>query len=111
MPSEPRRPISTNFATRPSSEYSVGVGEELKDRVFEALRLCIEGFIKHGPNNLDPSRDLRECQEHSLIFLYRLLFIMYAEDRGLLPYRLNQPYTNNDRWPDTAMRLRHGTTR
>jgi hypothetical protein len=35
------------------------------------------------------------CQEHSLIFLYRLLFILYAEDRGLLPYRLNQTYTNN----------------
>jgi hypothetical protein len=82
-------------AVQGSSEYSVGVGEELKDRVFEALRLCIEGFIKHGPNNLDPSRDLRDCQEHSLIFLYRLLFIMYAEDRGLLPYRLNQTYTNN----------------
>ena len=82
-------------AVQGSSEYSVGVGEELKDRVFEALRLCIEGFIKHGPNNLDPSRDLRHSQEHSLIFLYRLLFIMYAEDRGLLPYRVNQTYTNN----------------
>ena len=78
-----------------SSEYSLGVGEELKDRVFEALRLCVEGFIKHASNGLDPSRDLRDCQEHSLIFLYRLLFIMYAEDRGLLPYRINRTYTNN----------------
>ena len=55
---------------------------------------AIEGFIKHAPNKLDPSRDLRECQEHSLVFLYRLLFILYAEDRGLLPYRVNQTYTN-----------------
>ena len=38
---------------------------------------------------------MRACQEHSLIFLYRLLFIMYAEDRGLLPYRSNNTYTNN----------------
>ena len=78
-----------------SSEYSIGVGEELRDRVFEALRLCVEGFLSHHENALDPRQDLRACQEHSLIFLYRLLFIMYAEDRGLLPYRRNQTYTNN----------------
>lgn len=78
-----------------SSEYSIGVGEELRDRVFEALRLCVEGFLGHHENALNPKQDLRACQEHSLIFLYRLLFIMYAEDRGLLPYRRNQTYTNN----------------
>lgn len=89
-----RKPL-LDRAVAGSSEYSLGVGEELKERVFEALRLCSEGFIKHGPNGLDPARDLRDCQEHSFIFLYRLLFIMYAEDRGLLPYRINQTYTNN----------------
>lgn len=89
-----RKPL-LDRAVAGSSEYSLGVGEELKERVFEALRLCVEGFIKHAPNSLDPARDLRDCQEHSFIFLYRLLFIMYAEDRGLLPYRVNQTYTNN----------------
>jgi len=89
-----RKPLIQR-AVEGSSEYSLGVGEELKDRVFEAQRMCIEGFINYEPNGLDPERDLRICQEHSLIFLYRLLFIMYAEDRGLLPYRLNQIYTNN----------------
>jgi type I restriction-modification system DNA methylase subunit len=78
-----------------SSEYSLGVGEELKDRVFEALRLCVEGFVKYSPNRLDPATDLQTCQEHSLVFLYRLLFIMYAEDRALLPYRINHTYTVN----------------
>lgn len=91
---EGRKPLLAR-AVEGSSEYSLGVGEELKDRVFEALRLCVEGFIKHAPNDLDPSRDLQDCQEHSLIFLYRLLFVMYGEDRGLLPYRINQTYTNN----------------
>lgn len=82
-------------AVQGSSEYSIGVGEELKERVFEAQRLCVEGFLKFAPNGLSTGRDLRECQENSLIFLYRLLFILYAEDRGLLPYRRNQTYTNN----------------
>jgi hypothetical protein len=89
-----RKPLLAR-AVEGSSEYSVAVGEELKDRVFEALRLCVEGFIRHAPNNLDPTGDLRQPQEQSLIFLYRLLFILYAEDRGLLPYRKNQTYTNN----------------
>ena len=89
-----RKPLLDRAVTG-SSEYSLGVGEELKDRVFEALRLCVEGFIKHAPNHLDAVRDLAACQQHSLTFLYRLLFIMYAEDRGLLPYRINQTYTNN----------------
>jgi hypothetical protein len=89
-----RKPLVSR-AAEGSSEYSLGVGEELKERVFEALRLCVEGFIKYLPNKLDPANDLRNCQEHSLIFLYRLLFIMYAEDRALLPYRVNHTYTNN----------------
>ena len=89
-----RKPL-VRRAVAGSSEYSIGVGEELKDRVFEALRLCVEGFLGHKENALDPERDMRVCQEHSLILLYRLLFIMYAEDRGLLPYRRNRTYTNN----------------
>lgn len=89
-----RKPLVTR-AVEGSSEYSLGVGEELKDRVFEALRLCIDGFVKHEKNGLDPETGLNECQEHSFIFLYRLLFILYAEDRGLLPYRINQTYTKN----------------
>ena len=89
-----RKPLIRR-AIEGSSEYSVGVGEELKERVFEALRLCIEGFIAYPPNSLDPSRDLPRCQEASFVFLYRLLFIMYAEDRGLLPHRVNPTYTRN----------------
>ena len=46
---EGRKPL-LDRAVAGSSEYSFGVGEELKDRVFEALRLCVEGFIKHAPN-------------------------------------------------------------
>jgi hypothetical protein len=78
-----------------SSEYRLGVGEGLKERAFEALRLCVEGFLVFPDNNLDPAADLELCREQSFILLYRLLFIMYAEDRRLLPYRLNRPYTNN----------------
>ena len=89
-----RKPLITR-AVEGSSEYSLGVSEELKERVFEALRLCVEGFIKFEPNGLVPAGDLPLCQEHGFVFLYRLLFIMYGEDRGLLPYRINPTYTRN----------------
>lgn len=82
-------------AVEGSSEYRLGVGEGLKDRAFEALRLCIEGLLARPENDLDPVRDLEVCREQSFILLYRLLFIMYAEDRRLLPYKLNRTYTNN----------------
>lgn len=89
------RPSLVERAVRGSSEYRVGVGEGLKERVFEALRLCIEGFLAHEANDLDPAEDLGVCREQSFILLYRLLFIMYAEDRQLLPYPANQLYTRN----------------
>jgi hypothetical protein len=82
-------------ALRGSSEYALSVGEGLKGRVFEALRLCIEGFLTNAPNGLDPARDLELCREQSFVLLYRLLFIMYAEDRFLLPYRRNPQYTRD----------------
>ncbi|UCC31489.1 MAG: hypothetical protein JSU86_04275 [Phycisphaerales bacterium] len=82
-------------AVHGSSEYALSVGEDLKERVFEALRLCIEGFLSHPPNRLNPSKDLELCREQSFVLLYRLLFIMYAEDRALLPFRRNRLYTEN----------------
>jgi len=78
-----------------SSEYRLGIGRDLRNRVFEALRLCIQGFLRFDPNKLNIDRDLELCREQSLVFLYRLLFVMYAEDRQLLPYHVNQLYTNN----------------
>jgi hypothetical protein len=82
-------------ALRGSSEYALAVGEDLKERIFEALRLCIEGFLTHGPNGLAAAEDLELCREQSFVLLYRLLFIMYAEDRSLLPYRRSRLYTEN----------------
>ncbi|MBI3466454.1 MAG: N-6 DNA methylase [Planctomycetes bacterium] len=91
---ENRKPLAKR-AVEGSSEYRLGVGEGLKERTFEALRLCIEGFLTFEPNRLNATTDLADCREQSFILLYRLLFIMYAEDRRLLPYRVNGPYTNN----------------
>lgn len=89
-----RKPLIAR-AVEGSSEYRLGVGEGLKERTFEALRLCIEGFLTLPANGLTPADHLPLCREQSFILLYRLLFLMYAEDRRLLPYRVNRLYTNN----------------
>ncbi len=78
-----------------SSEYAVGVSEGLRERVFDALQLGIEGFLHYNDQELDPASDLETCRTQTFVLLYRLLFVMYAEDRGLLPYRRNETYTRN----------------
>ena len=55
----------------------------------------MEGLLAHWANGLDPETDLDTCRSQSFILLYQLLFIMYAEDRKLLPYGVNATYTNN----------------
>jgi hypothetical protein len=82
-------------ALKGSTEYRLRVGDELRDQVFEALRLCIEGFLAHKTNGLDPTRDLEGARANSFTLLFRLLFILFAEDRQLLPYKTHATYTNN----------------
>lgn len=68
-----------------SLEYAREVGTDLKENVYKALRILAEGFVETPGNNLDPRRDLEAIHGNALIYLYRLLFINYAEDRRLLP--------------------------
>ena len=46
-----------------------------------------------------PTYSLPEIRDAALIFLYRLLFVLYAEDRGLLP-------VNDPRYDDYGLRRR-----
>ena len=77
-----------------SIDYAEAVGEELKENVYEALRILAEGFLKTPGNNLKEIH-LKEIHDGSLILLYRLLFILYAEYRGLLPIGENRLYTES----------------
>lgn len=70
-----------------SVTYATEVGDRLKDSVYDALRLLMTAFLEYRPNRLDrhDPTTLRRVHDNALIVLYRLLFIFYAEDRGLLP--------------------------
>src|SRR5205823_6629432 len=70
-----------------SIRYSRQIGEELKDRAYSALRELARGFASWSDNRLDVSNEhVRDkIRDASFILLYLLLFVFYAEARGLLP--------------------------
>ena len=67
-----------------SIRYTVSVSDDLGDKIYLALEELINGFLTFRYNNLNVS-DTKTIHENCLIFLYRLLFVLYAESRGLLP--------------------------
>jgi len=62
------------------------LGEDLQNNVFTALRVLGEGFVHQNDLDIDPDdEDARaELKEQSLVLLYRLMFVLYAESRGLI---------------------------
>ena len=64
------------------------LGEDLQDNVFRALRVLGKGFVESNDLDFDPedpdSFGADELKEQSLVLLYRLMFVLYAESRGLI---------------------------
>jgi hypothetical protein len=88
-----------------SDSHARALGERLKERVFEQIFPHFAlGFVNHARrNNLLPAnletlpaeernRLLEPYFNGTLTFLYRLLFILYAESRDLLPVRQERNY-------------------
>ena len=93
----PEPGAATTFLERALAEgkrYEEQVAQDLSGVVFERVfpRL-IDAIARESGKELDESRDA------ALIFLYRLLFVLYAEDRGLLP-------VNDARYDDYGLRKR-----
>ena len=72
--------------------YEEQVAQDLSGVVFERVfPNLVNALAKESGGSLAESRDA------ALIFLYRLLFVLYAEDRGLLP-------VNDERYDDYGLR-------
>ena len=70
-----------------SETVSQELGENLQDNVFTALRVLGHGFVETNDDlDIDPNDEeaLDELKEQSLVLLYRLMFVLYAEARGLI---------------------------
>ncbi|MBC6403449.1 MAG: restriction endonuclease, partial [Hyphomonadaceae bacterium] len=67
--------------------YEQRVAEDLSGKVFDEVFPGLARAIARA----DPDAGLEDVRQAALILLYRLLFILYAEDRDLLPVR-DTPY-------------------
>ena len=81
---------------RYEQQVAADLSEVVFERVFPTLVSALSGSAY--PDS-DLSDDLTAPRTAALIFLYRLLFILYAEDRGLLP-------VNDSRYDDYGLRKR-----
>lgn len=76
-----------------SLRFAKQLEDDVRENVYKALRLLCKGFLKYPKNNLKPE-DLPQIRESCLILLYRLLFVLYAEAKKLLP--LEDPIDKNE---------------
>jgi hypothetical protein len=97
-------PLFPDSLLSESASYAKALGERLKNKVFEDVfpRLA-EGFIHSWGRPAVELNDeeLRDTFHATLIFLYRLLFLLYAEARDLLPVKETRGY-----WEISLKRLK-----
>ena len=76
-----------------SSDYAAELGKRLRERVYGSVVPDLAMAIAGARDLREPTaQDLTTTYEMALTILFRLLFIAYAEDKDLLPYRSNDRY-------------------
>ena len=90
-----KAPSFHDTARREASFYEERVAKSLSDLVFTRLYPALgKAVAKSAPADTS----LEDVRQATLILLYRLLFVLYAEDRGLLPVK-------DTRYDDYALRV------
>ncbi len=77
-----------------SRDFATGLGERLRERVYEEAVPALATAIasRHVGRG---EQDLEFFYEQTLVILFRLLFVAYAEDKDLLPYRTSGNYSRH----------------
>jgi len=69
-----------------SEDFAQKLSDKLEEEVYDALELIAQGYLDYRRNRLTAdAATLRQIYEQSLVLLYRMLFIFYAESREILP--------------------------
>jgi hypothetical protein len=78
-----------------SNDYAIELEINIKERAYQVVEYLCHGFsASYLPSELTPE-NLKDIYDNSLILLYRLLFVFYAEARELLPLSTNKSYREN----------------
>ena len=76
-----------------SSDFAGKLADRLKERIYdEVVPALATGIVEARDLRAPGKPDVSLTYEMALTVLFRLLFIAYAEDRDLLPYRRNESY-------------------
>lgn len=76
-----------------SRRFAAELGERLRERVYQDAIPRLAKALLAGRGLVHPTTEqLAETYQMALVLLFRLLFVAYAEDRDLLPYRTNGLY-------------------
>lgn len=76
-----------------SANYSADLGGRLRERIYSEVIPQLAQAIARARKLDNPDSDaLDATYQMALTLLFRLLFIAYAEDKGLLPYKTNEAF-------------------
>lgn len=76
-----------------SERFSGDLAEGLRDRIYQnVVPILAAGIVQARNLQKITAQDLADTYEMTLTVLFRLLFIAYAEDKDLLPYKWNGLY-------------------
>jgi hypothetical protein len=80
-----------------SADHAAALGQRLRERVyFDAVPNLAKAVAQRLGKGSDLNEeDLQFAYEQTLVILFRLLFVAYAEDKDLLPYRTNSRYQHH----------------
>lgn len=97
-----------------SADHAADLGTRLRERIYhDIVPNLAQTIATHLKDTTE--QGLARAYHQTLVVLFRLLFVAYAEDRGLLPYRTNAVYTQRvalkTRARQYAADLAHGEIR
>ena len=93
LPLDPGQSALLDLALKGSADYTRDVEGNLKRRAYDVVETLTAGLIEANPElAAEPQKHLEDAHHAALVLLYRLLFILYAEARGLLPLATNRDY-------------------
>ncbi len=97
-----------------SQRFAGDLAERLRERIYDRVVPELARGIAAARDIKSPSPDdLKRTYQMALTVLFRLLFIAYAEDRDLLPYRFNEAYRRRSlkqKAQELAAAVTHGTS-
>jgi hypothetical protein len=84
---------SVNRLLEDSKRFAASLADRLRDRIYNDVVPMLAKAVVQARNLTDPTTEqLDLTYRMALTILFRLLFVAYAEDRDLLPYRLSEAY-------------------